>query len=185
MLASLYYFWQKSSRRTSSQLLLFQSLNSNTRVEYERSSRFIKIITKTKFNSCSTLDRFEQTLHLVWLFLWQFYKKQVNVQYDIGSISMSIASHIYNAANHVIAKNNCQSYFKKFEVLFSRKQQGAIRADLKNYPCIFYQFSIDIFSITIFQVPTSLSIFSTTQLFLLQCRKQVNVVMYSPMVIET
>ena len=185
MLASLYYFWQKSSRRTSSQLLLFQSLNSNNRVEYERSSRFIKIITKTKFNSCSTLDRFEQTLHLVWVFLWPFYKKQVNVQYDIGSISMWIASHIYNAANHVIAKNNCQSYFKKFEVLFSRKQQGAIGADWKIYPCIFYHFSIDIFSITIFQVATSLSIFSTTRPFLAQCRKQVNVIMYSPMLIET
>ena len=109
MLASLYYFWQKSSRRTSRQHLLFQSLNSNTRVEYERSSRFIKIITKTKFNSCSTLDRFEQTLHLVWLFLWQFYKKQVNVQYDIGSISMSIASHIYNAANTSLQRTTAKT----------------------------------------------------------------------------
>ena len=61
--------------------------------------------------------------------LWPFYKNKVNVQYGSGSISMPIASHIHNAANHVIAKNNCQSYFKKFEVLFSRKQQGATRAD--------------------------------------------------------
>ena len=178
-------FLTKSSRRTSSQYLPFQSLNNNTRVGHERCSRFIKITTKTKVNCCSILDRFEQTLHLVWVFLWPFYKKQVNVQYDIGSISMWIASHIYNAVNHVIAKNNCQSYFKKFEVLFSRKQQGAIRADLKNYPCIFYQFGIDSISITIFQVQASLSIFSATRLFLVQCRKQVNVVMYSPMVIET
>ena len=185
MLASLYYFWQKGSRRTSSQHLLFQSLNSNTRVGHERSSRFIQITAKTKVNCCSTLDGFEQFLHLVWVFLWSFYKKQINVHYGIGSISMPVASHIYNAANHVIVKNNCQSYFKKFEVLFSRKQQGAIGADWKIYPCIFYHFSIDIFSITIFQVATSLSIFSTTRPFLAQCRKQVNVIMYSPMLIET
>ena len=178
-------FLTKSSQRTSSQHLPFQSLNSNTRIGHERCSWFIKITTKTKVNCCSTLDRFEQILHLVWVFLWPFYKKQVNVRYGIGSISMQIASHIHNAANHVIAKNNCQSYFKKFEVLFSRKPQGAIRADWKIYPCIFYHFSIDIFSITIFQVATSLSIFSTTQPFLAQCRKQVNVIMYSPMLIET
>ena len=49
--------------------------------------------------------------------------------YGIDSILMQIASHIHNAANHVIAKNNCQGYFKKFEVLFSRKPRGTIRAD--------------------------------------------------------
>ena len=147
--------------------------------------RFIKITIKTIINCCSILDKFEQTLHLVWVFLWPFYKKKVNVQYGIGCTSMLIASHIHNAANHVIAKNNCQSYFKKFEVLFSRKPQGAIRADWEIYPCIFYHFSIDIFSITIFQVAASLSIFSTKRPFLAQCRKQVNVIMYSPMLIET
>ena len=44
-----------------------------------------------------------------------------NVRYGIGSTSMQIASHIHNAANHVIAKNICKSYLKKIEVLFSRK----------------------------------------------------------------
>ena len=159
-------FLTKSSRRTSSLHLPFQSLNSNTRVGHERCSRFIKITTKTKVNCCSILDRFEQTLHLVWVFLWPFYKKKVNVQYGIGSISMPLVSHIHNAANHFIAKNNCQNYFKKFEVPFSRKQQGATRADWKNYLCIFYHFSIDIFSIMIFQMATSLLIFSTTRPFL-------------------
>ena len=178
-------FLTKSSQRTSSQHLPFQSLNSNTTVGHERCSKFIKITTKAKVNCCSTLDRFEQTLHLVWVFLWPFYKKQVNVRYGIGSISMQIASHIHNAANHVIAKNNCQSYFKKFEVLFSRKPQGAIRTDWKIYPCIFYHFSIDIFSIKIFQLATLLLIFSTTWPFLAQCRKQANVIMYSLMLIET
>ena len=72
---------------------------------------------------------------------------------------------VHNAANHVIAKNNCQSSFKKFEVLFSRKQQSAMRADWKIYLCIFYHFSIDIFSIMTFQMATSLSIFSTTRPF--------------------
>ena len=172
-------FLTKSSRRTSSLHLPFQSLNSNTRVGHERCSRFIKITTKTKVNCCSTRNRFEQTLHLVWVFLWLFYKKQVNVRYGFGSISMPITSHIHNAANHIIAKNNCQSYFKKSEILFSSKQQGAIRADWKIYLCIFYHFSIDTFSITIFQVATS------HDLFLVQCEKQVNVIMYSPMLIET
>ena len=158
-------FLTKSSRHTSSLHLPFQSLKSNTRVGHERCSRFIKITIKTKVDCCSTLDRFEQTLHLVWVFLWPFYKKQVNVRYGIGSISMQIASHIHNAANHVIAKNNCQSYFKKVEVLFCRKPQGAISADSKIYPCIFYHFSVDIFSTTIFQVATSLSTFSTTRPF--------------------
>ena len=106
-------FLTKGSQRTSRQHLPFQSLNSNTRVGHERCSRFIKITTKTKVNCCSTLDRFEQTLHLVWVFLWPFYKKQVNIRNGIGSISMQVASHIHNAANRVIAKNNCQSFFKK------------------------------------------------------------------------
>ena len=180
-------FLTKSSRRSSSLHLPFQSLNSNTRVGHghERCSRFLKSLPRRKVNCCSILDRFEKTLHLVWVILWPFYKNKVNVQYGSGSISMPVASHIHNAANHVIAKNNCQSYFKKFEVLFSRKQQGAIRADWKIYLCIFYHFSIDNFLITIFEMPTSLSIFSTTRPFLAQCRKQVNVIMYSPMLIET
>ena len=133
----------KSSRRISSQHLPFQNLNSNTRVGRERCSRFIKVSSKTKVSCCSTLDRFEQTLHLVWVFLWPFFKKQVNVHCGIGSISMPIASYIHNAATHVIAKNNCKSYFKKFEVLFSRKWQGAIRTDWKIYPCIFSHLCID------------------------------------------
>ena len=112
-----------------------------------------------KVNCCSTLDRFEQILHLVWVFLWPFYKKQVNVQYGIGSISMPISSYIHNAAH----PRHYQSYFKKTEVPFSRKQQGAIRAEWKIYPYIFYHFSIDIFSITIFQV--TFDIFNNTTFF--------------------
>ena len=84
----------KSSQCTSSQHLPFQSLNSNNRVGHERCSRFRKVTIKTKVNCCGTLDRFEQTLHLVWLFLWPLYKKQVNIRYGIGSVLMEIASHI-------------------------------------------------------------------------------------------
>ena len=97
------------------------------------------------------------------------FEKQVNVQCGIGSISMLISSHIHNAANRAIAKNSWQSYFKKFEVFFSRKQQGAIRTDWKIYSCIFYHLCI---MITIFQVTSSLSIFSTTIPSLAQYRKQ-------------
>ena len=42
---------------------------------------------------------------------------------------MLISSHIHNAANRANEKNNWQSYFKQFEVLFFRKQQGSIRTD--------------------------------------------------------
>ena len=160
-------------------------MNSDTRVGHKQCSRFIKITNKTKVNCCSILDRFKEILHLVWVFLCPFFKKEVTFQYGIGSISIPIASHIHNAANQVIAKNNWECYFKKFEVLFSRKQQGVIRADWKLYPCIFYHFSTDIFSIMVFQVSTSLSIFSTTEPLLPQCRKQVNVILHSPILIET
>ena len=90
------------------------------------------------------------------------FEKQVNVQCGIGSISMLISSHIHNAANCAIAKNSWQSYFKKFEVFFSRKQQGAIRTDWKIYSCIFYQLCV---TVTIFQAANSLPIFQ--QLYLL------------------
>ena len=57
------------------------------------------------------------------------FEKQVNLQCCTGSISMLISSHIHNAVNRAIAKNSSQNYFKKFEVFFSRNQQGAIRTD--------------------------------------------------------
>ena len=92
-----------------------------------------KDTSKTRVNCCSTLVRFEQTLHLVWVLLWPFFEKQANVRCGIGSILMSITSDIHNAANHAIGKNSCHSCFKKLEVLFSRKLQGAIRTDWKIY----------------------------------------------------
>ena len=122
-------FLTKNSRRTSSQNSTFESLSSSTRLGHERFSRFIKVTAKTKVNYCSTFNRFEQTLHLVWVFLWPFYKRHINVQCGIGCISMPITSHIHNAVDHVIAKNICQSYFKTFQVLFCREQQGAIMTD--------------------------------------------------------
>ena len=57
------------------------------------------------------------------------FEKQVKIQCGIGSISMLIYSHIHNAANCVIEKNSWQGYIKKFEVFFSRKQQGVITTD--------------------------------------------------------
>ena len=60
-------------------------------------------------------------------------------------------------------------YFKKSEILFSRKQQGTIRTGWKIYSCIFYYLCI---MVTIFQVATSLSIFSTTIPSLAHYRKQ-------------
>ena len=82
---------------------------------------------------------------------------------------LTITSYIHNTANHAIAKNSCQSYLKKFEVLFSRRQQGVIRADWKILSCILYHLCI---VVTIFQVTSSFSIFSTTRPSLAQYRKQ-------------
>ena len=127
-----------------------------------------KDTSKTKVNCCSTLVRFEQTLHLAWVLLWPFIKKQVNVHCGIGGFSMLITSHIRNVANHAIAKNSWQRYFKNFELLFSRKQQCVIRTDWKIYSCIFYHLCI---MVTVFQKVTSLSIFSITISSLAQYRK--------------
>ena len=91
-----------------------------------------------------------------WVILWPYFEKQINVQCGIGSISMLIFPPIHNAANRAIAKNSWQRYFEEFAVLFSRKQQGAMRTDWKIYSCIFYHLCI---MVTIFQMPTSL--FST------------------------
>ena len=108
----------KGSRYTFSQHLPFQSVNSNIRIGCERCSRLIKK-TPARWKSIVVVHvRFEQTLHLVWELLWPFFEKRRNVQCGIGSISMLIFSHIYNAANRVIAKNRWQSYFKKFQVIF-------------------------------------------------------------------
>ena len=101
--------------------------------------------------------RFEQFFHLVREFLWSFSNKC-----GIGSISMQISSQIHNAANYTITKNSWQSYFKKFEVFFSRKQQGAIRTNWKIYSRIFNNLCI---MVTIFQVANSLSIFQQQYLF--------------------
>ena len=69
---------------------------------------------------------------------------------------MMISSHIRNAANPTIANDSWQSYFKKIEIFFSRKQQGTIRTDWKICFCIFYHLCI---MVTIFQVANSISIF--------------------------
>ena len=45
----------------------------------------------------------------------------------MSSVLLSACSNSHNAANRAIAKKSWQSYLRKFEVLFSRKQQGAIR----------------------------------------------------------
>ena len=111
-------FLTKHSRRTSSRHLSFQSLNSNTKVGHERCSRFIKITTKKKVNCCSTLDRFEQTLHLVWVLLSPFYKKQVNVPYGIGSISMQMVSHIHNTANTSLQRTTAKATSKNLRFSF-------------------------------------------------------------------
>ena len=132
-----------------------------------------KDTSKTRVNCCSTLVRFEQTFHLVWVLLWLFFKKQINVRCGTGSILMSITSHIHNAANHVIAKTCCQSYFKQFEVFFSRKQQGVIRTYWKLPLRSVNNFSSGYLTFDIFNNVTFFGAIQKT------------VILYLPMLIET
>ena len=115
-----------------------------------------KDTSKTKFNCCSTLYYVWTNFTPCLSAFMAVFQKQVNVQSGIGSISMLISWHIQIAANQAIAKNSWQSYFKKIEVFFSRKQQGAIRTDWEIYSCIFYHLCI---IVMIFQVANSVSIF--------------------------
>ena len=132
--------------------------------------------SKTKVNCCDTLcsvwTNFTPCLNA----FMAVFEKQVNVQCDIGSISMLLYSHIHNAANRAITKNCWQSYFKKFEVFFSRKQQGAIRTDWKIYSCIFYHLCI---MVTIFQVANSLSIFQQQYLLWHNTENRWKVIIYN------
>ena len=103
-------------------------------------------------------------------------EKQVNVQRSIGSISMLISSHIHNAVNYAIAKNNWQSYFKKLEIFYSRKQQGAIRTVWKIYSYIFYHLCI---MVIIFQVANSHSIFQQQYLLWHNTESRWKVIIYN------
>ena len=149
----------KSWRRTFSQHLSFQSLNSNTRAGCERCSRLIKkILARWELIVIAHLLGLKELYTLFECFYGRFSKSKL-----ISGVLLAVFQcwypHIHNATNHAIGKNSWQSYFKKFEAFFSWKQQGALRADWKIYSCIFYHFCI---MVTIFQVTNSLSIFSTT-----------------------
>ena len=134
MLASLYYFHKKFTEHFQ-QNLPFESVNSNTRVGCERCTSLIKktlarrksivVVHVLVLNKFNTLFECFYGFECFFLF-FLFFKKQVNGQCIIGSTSMLMFSHIHNAAKRTITRN---SYFKKFEVLISRKQQGSIRTD--------------------------------------------------------
>ena len=104
------------------------------------------------------------------------FEKQVNFQCGIGSISILVVSHNHNAANCATAKNSWQSYLKKFEVFFSRKQQGAIKTVWKIYSCIFYHLCI---MVTLFQVANSLPIFQQQYLLWHNTENNWKVVIYN------
>ena len=72
-----YIILAKSSWRTFSQHLPFQSMNSNTKVGCERCSRLIKkTLARRKSIVVTHFVRFEQALHLVWVLLWPFLKSK-------------------------------------------------------------------------------------------------------------
>ena len=75
-----------------------------------------------------------------------------------------------------LQKNSWQSYFKKFEVFFSRKERGAIRSDWKIYSCIFYHLCK---MVTIFQVANLLSIFQQQYLLWHNTENRWKVIIYN------
>ena len=121
--------------------------------------RWVKL-SPCQWPKVETADKkkFEQTLHLVSVFLLHFYK-QANVRCSIGSISRPIPSRDHNTTNQEIARDRCQSYFRKLGNFFSGKQEGAGRTDQKTYSLLIYDFCM---TVGIFKVATSLSKFSTT-----------------------
>ena len=118
--------------------------------------------SKTKDNWCSTLVRFEKTLHIVSGFYGRFSKNK-KISGDVLAVFQCWYPHTFVMLP--IAKNSWQRFFNKFKVLFSRKQQGAIRTDLTIYSCISYH----LFNGKAF---ATLLIFSTTIPSLAQYRKQ-------------
>ena len=68
-------FWQKIHGALWANIYLFQSMNSNTKVGYERCSRLIKkTLVRQKSIVVVHFVRFEQILNLVWELLWSFQK---------------------------------------------------------------------------------------------------------------
>ena len=85
-------------------------------------------------------------------------KSSRNIRFSIGSNSRPGSSRNHKAADQATAIDRYQSHFRKPDIFFSGKQQGAIKNDRKIY-CLLYHFGM---VLMIFEVATSLSIFSTT-----------------------
>ena len=99
-------------------------LMMKTSISNNRISRLNKKDTrKTKVNCCSTLGRFEQTVHLVWVLLWPFFEKQVNVQSGSGNISMLISSHMEPTAPLQRTAGKATSKNMKFSFLEDNRVQ--------------------------------------------------------------
>ena len=141
-----------------------------------------KDTSKTKVNCCSTLVRFEQTLHLVWVLLWPFLKSKYMSRVVLAVFQCWYPHTLIMQPTAPLQKNSWQSYFKKFEVFFSRKERGAIRSDWKIYSCIFYHLCK---MVTIFQVANLLSIFQQQYLLWHNTENRWKVIIYLPMLIET
>ena len=56
---------------------------------------------------------------------------QVNIRCCIVSVSRPISSREHNATDQGIAMERYQSYFRKLDIFFSGKEQGAVRTDQK------------------------------------------------------
>ena len=76
----------------------------------------------------------------------------------------------YKVADQEIAISSYQNYFRKLDIFFSGKQQGAIRTDRKI--CLLLSF----LQSRIFKVGTSLSVFLTTGPTLTQYTSDINLI---------
>ena len=88
------------------------------------------------------------------------FDKQVNIHCTIGSISRWISSRKHNENDKKIAMGIYQSYFRKLDIFFTGKQQGAVTTEQKNYSLIYD----NCMAVMIFKVAAPFLIFLTTRL---------------------
>ena len=88
------------------------------------------------------------------------FDKQVNIHCSIDSISRSISSRKHNEPDKKIAMDIYQSYFRKLDIFFTGKQQGAVMTEQKIYSLIYDS----CMAVIIFKVAAPFSIFLRTRL---------------------
>ena len=120
--------------------------------------------------------RFEQTLYLVWVLLWPFSKSKEMSNVVLAVFQCWYPHTFIRHPTVSLQKTADKTTSKNLKLFFFRKQQGAIRTDLKIYSCIFYHFCI---MVRIFQVANSPSIFQQQYLLWHDTENRWKVIIYN------